>query len=721
MTDAPREVLVVPRQPAPVPAPAPAPRSRRGLRVAAAVLLGGALLATAVPAARADHVPEEDFGAVPPAEGYTVTSVSQVSLGVQHLVLERGSGPVVAHVARIRPEVGVRVRAVLSNDLVAGDGTRRETTSSMCRRTSCALAVNADYFDRDGRPEGPFVSDGELITTPEDGTVPLMFDAAGRPIMDHLPWSVSLAAAGRQLSLDAVNRAPADGEITLFTPRYGPSTDTPEDTLELVLDLGQPGPDTPPGGTPVRIRELRTGGDAGYATTQAVLAARGPEAAATVQGLYAAAAGGQGGDGLMVVDTGGIVEAVGGRPGLLLGGRYLFWPDNPAEQVQTPAPRTLVGWTADGTMLWVAVDGRRPGHSSGVTLPEATQLLVSLGAVEGINLDGGGSTTFVVGGGVQNRPSDSAGERPVSNALVVLPPSVASQRLAGQTRFDTAVVASRQLYPNGAPVAVLASGENFPDALAGAVLAARAGGPLLLIRRDEVPGIVASELRRLGVRQIALLGGLAAISQKVESELTFVLPGGVVRISGPDRYSTSAFVSSAAFPGGSQVAYLATGRTFPDALAASAGAAGQPGPVLLVDGDRPADAVVAELGRLGASRLVVVGGEGAVPQALVDRVAGGRAVERIAGADRYETAGRVTERFGPMVPQAVVATGQAFPDALSGASVAARAGLPLLLVPGTCVGSAAMAEADRRGTQQLFLMGGTAALGSGVERLVPCP
>jgi hypothetical protein len=84
-------------------------------------------------------------------------------------------------------------------------------------------------------------------------------------------------------------------------------------------------------------------------------------------------------------------------------------------------PRTLAGVRADGTLLLVTVDGRRPGWSAGVTLHEAARVMRSLRARDALNLDGGGSTAMAVRGRTVNRPSDPSGERPVSDALVVLP------------------------------------------------------------------------------------------------------------------------------------------------------------------------------------------------------------------------------------------------------------------------------------------------------------
>jgi exopolysaccharide biosynthesis protein len=84
-------------------------------------------------------------------------------------------------------------------------------------------------------------------------------------------------------------------------------------------------------------------------------------------------------------------------------------------------PRTLAGVRPDGTLLLVTVDGRRPGWSVGMTLPEAARLMRSLGASDALNLGGGGSTTMTVRGQVVNRPSDRGGERPVGDGLFVMP------------------------------------------------------------------------------------------------------------------------------------------------------------------------------------------------------------------------------------------------------------------------------------------------------------
>jgi hypothetical protein len=84
-------------------------------------------------------------------------------------------------------------------------------------------------------------------------------------------------------------------------------------------------------------------------------------------------------------------------------------------------PRTLAGVTGDGKLLLVAVDGRQPGYSVGASFEESALILQALGAEQGINLDGGGSTSITVGESLLNKTSDTTGERPLGDAIVILP------------------------------------------------------------------------------------------------------------------------------------------------------------------------------------------------------------------------------------------------------------------------------------------------------------
>jgi hypothetical protein len=117
----------------------------------------------------------------------------------------------------------------------------------------------------------------------------------------------------------------------------------------------------------------------------------------------------------------GIADALGGGPVIVRNGRAVWTAgeDFLPSQLGPRDPRTAVGQRRDGKILLVAVDGRRPGYSVGLTNFELAQALVRLGAVTASALDSGGSTTVAFDGKLLNRPSDPGGERAVAESLSI--------------------------------------------------------------------------------------------------------------------------------------------------------------------------------------------------------------------------------------------------------------------------------------------------------------
>lgn len=161
----------------------------------------------------------------------------------------------------------------------------------------------------------------------------------------------------------------------------------------------------------------------------------------------------------------------------------------------------------------------------------------------------------------------------------------------------------------------------------------------------------------------------------------------VMRLAGDDRIGTSIAAARAAFPDGTQRGgvpgvVLASAANFPDALVGAPLAAAMGGPLLLSDSQALDPRVEAEIDRLmdpGAGRVTILGGENAISGGIAGALAArGYAVERIAGADRYETAALVARSFG-IAQGFVLATGENFPDALAaGAAARAIGGVVLL-------------------------------------------
>ncbi|WP_432491195.1 cell wall-binding repeat-containing protein [Kineococcus gypseus] len=306
-------------------------------------------------------------------------------------------------------------------------------------------------------------------------------------------------------------------------------------------------------------------------------------------------------------------------------------------------------------------------------------------------------------------------------AAQVLPPSVV-QRFGGADRYATSALVAAEFAPADVERVFLASGEVFPDGLAAGAAAARFGAPLLLTRAGALPAAVEAELVRLSPPAVHVVGGPVRVGERVLERVRELLPDALVtRTAGEDRYATAALLAEQFFPDPVEVAVLVRGDAFPDALPGAALAAAAGGPLLLTEPDRLPGRTTTWLRAEPLSRLVVLGGTGAVGEA-VEREAAALLEDpdglvRLDGADRYETSARVAEVVFPEATSVFLASGEDFPDALSGAPLAAvtgAGGSPLLLVHQDCAPTVvAEYSTDPRLTYRAIL-GGPGVLSSGV-------
>ena len=99
------------------------------------------------------------------------------------------------------------------------------------------------------------------------------------------------------------------------------------------------------------------------------------------------------------------------------------------KQINDKHPRTAMGYTADGHIVVMVVEGRNPGIAEGANLTQLAQFLQSIGCVEALNLDGGGSSTMLVNGKETIKPSDKTGQRPVPAVFIISSPKQGQKRL----------------------------------------------------------------------------------------------------------------------------------------------------------------------------------------------------------------------------------------------------------------------------------------------------
>ena len=394
----------------------PSPRRHTGTLalLSVAVVL---LAALAGPSAAAQELPPY-ADPVPPAQGYSVDSITEPTPGIEYLRLSRPSPAAEVHALRLQPSIFPRLEIVTAGDHQSRNPAR-ETTSAMCRRVRCVAAVNGDYFaNENGFLAGPLVAEGEMRFSEGDithGVIVMDWTGAlSAHTTDELTWDVRLRAEPDiDLAVDRVNRGIVAGQLTLYTSRFGTRTHTPEGTVEITARLGAG--ENPAAHNVLEPLSISDTGNSPIPDGHVVIAGPPGSAAATVEDLWATLGGVTPLE--LIVDVGDTRHAIGGSPVLLRNGLYHFPWQDPGSATQGRRPRTFVGWTPAGEMLLVVVEGDLPGRSSGLNLPEAAQLLVRLGAVEGVMLDGGGSSTLVLGSQVRNRLRGS--ERAVASAIVV--------------------------------------------------------------------------------------------------------------------------------------------------------------------------------------------------------------------------------------------------------------------------------------------------------------
>jgi hypothetical protein len=326
-------------------------------------------------------------------------------------------GPVVIHVISAPKPTGLyALKPVLSNNTILG----RERVTSMQKRVSgeaTVAGVNGDLFSwTDGHPTGALIRGGILDSGPVDFRSSIGVDTDGVLHVERVRLAGTWQGSGQRRIL-GINEMPRANRTTLYTRAWGARTPVENSGAQAII---QPFPATKPN-APLTgvVTQYVTGGNQPIPPDGAVLVARGAQA-----GFLSAEA--PVGANVTVLLTltppwANVLEAVGGGPIVVREGKpvYRSLEGFTTDQLAYRHPRTGVGQTADGRILLVAVDGRQPGYSTGLTNFELALTMMRLGCVTASALDAGGSTTMAFDGKLLNRPSDPGGERPVAEALTV--------------------------------------------------------------------------------------------------------------------------------------------------------------------------------------------------------------------------------------------------------------------------------------------------------------
>ena len=288
------------------------------------------------------------------------------------------AGPVAVYLLRLDPDE-VRIEGALANDEIVG----AERVDALARRRKALAAVNAGFFNvKNGEPVGLLKIAGELVsdTSLTRGVVAIQSPPGGTQQLDFDQASVKVEARFRMGAQPASAVRRDLGKTPI--PRDG-----------LVLSFGGLEPPSP-------LDWLAAG-------TEVTIVRHWTALLGTPAERFESARD--------VINGAGLLR----KDGKALSG----WPESEGVQATTFVavrhPRTVIGTDRRGNIWLIAIDGRQPSHSLGMTFTELLALCARLDLVNALNLDGGGSTTMVAKDAIVNKPSDAAGPRAVSDAILV--------------------------------------------------------------------------------------------------------------------------------------------------------------------------------------------------------------------------------------------------------------------------------------------------------------
>jgi hypothetical protein len=305
-----------------------------------------------------------------------------------------------------------------------------EPTSTIAARHGAVAAINAGFFRLDksvfaGDASGILKIDSVTLSESMNDRIALLISNLKKRTEVYFGWirlDERISSKRMSMALSGLNRERKDNEVIRYTPEFARTTLTDSNGVEVTVRKGRVVAILDrTGRTPIPadgyvlsasgslrerlMSELKLGQKINLLTAPTVDNLGPDQPYLELLSAYSTAD-----------------DIVGGVSRLLRKGSVaLSWEQEKASKsfAETRHPRTAVARLKDGKFLMITVDGRQAGVSVGMNLRELAEYLLSLGAIDAMNLDGGGSTTMFVDGKVVNTPSDKEGERKVSDAIVV--------------------------------------------------------------------------------------------------------------------------------------------------------------------------------------------------------------------------------------------------------------------------------------------------------------
>lgn len=273
-------------------------------------------------------------------------------------------------------------------------------------------------------------------------------------------------------------------------------------------------------------------------------------------------------------------------------------------------------------------------------------------------------------------------------------------RIFGQDRYLTSYAVSKQGWSNS-EYAVIANGESFADGLSATPLASLYNAPVLLSTGSSLSSTLKSELNRLNVKKVFLIGGTGVISNTIDTEIKS-LGIETKRLGGLDRYETSLQIANEL--GSVSNIVIASGESFPDALSIASIAGKLKMPILLTQTNRMPNGIKAYINNNKSAHKYIVGGTGVISDSIISFITNST---RLGGSNRYETNMKILNAFNTNanLSDIYVVSSLDFPDALSASALASRNGNPILLVANSTNVLNNFIETNRSSINNCYVLG----------------
>ncbi len=299
--------------------------------------------------------------------------------------------------------------------------------------------------------------------------------------------------------------------------------------------------------------------------------------------------------------------------------------------------------------------------------------------------------------------------------------SLSVERLSGKDRYETSTNIADYLQSGELDSVIVTSGEGFADALSSSCLQGGESSPVMLVGEDiqnsgKTLNYIENHLKKDGT--IYVLGGEASVNVGFEQHFKEKGFNKIVRLGGKDRYQTNLKIIDKVNVKEGTTIVIANGENFPDALSISSIAAYKGYPIFITPSGSLPNEVEEKIKEIKPSKVYIVGGSSSISSSIEDKLKEiSKDVVRIEGKDRYETSMNICKNFDENLENLVIASGEAFPDALSGTALAAKFKAPIIITDGNNVSNLKEYIKNKK-FKKIIILGGEGAVSKNVQNVL---